>query len=259
MTKTKKHKLTVMVSIYESGDWIENRINNLLNSTIINDIEIYCVNANSPDKRDHKIPKKFGNKIRYEKLNKRIPVYATWNHIIKNSDSDYITNANTDDIVSPKCYEKLAALLDNHTDLDFAYPSWMVVRTANQKWPPSKKTTKDGLPGNYNGDITQAGVGHFPMWRRKLHNELGYFDEEFEALSDAEWWARCYYLAKSKFQWVNEFHAGYLWRNGQNLWARKISNAEWRLYFEKVRQHKKIKDKKDGKPPKGLIQPRIVK
>ena len=64
MTKNKRPKITVMVSIYKSGDWLENRINNLLSSTMVDDIEICCVNANSPDKRDHKIPKKFGNKIK---------------------------------------------------------------------------------------------------------------------------------------------------------------------------------------------------
>tara|TARA_R110002051_G_scaffold321212_2_gene408300 strand:+ start:3920 stop:4696 length:777 start_codon:yes stop_codon:yes gene_type:complete len=258
MTKNKRPKITVMVSIYESGDWLENRINNLLSSTMVDDIEICCVNANSPDERDHKISKKFGNKIKYERLDQRISVYATWNHIIKNSDSEYIVSANTDDLTAPTYHKRLSTLLDKHSDIDFAYPSWLVTSVENQKWPP-KKSTRDGLPGCYNGDITTAGVGHFPMWRRSLHDKLGHFDEEFKALSDAEWWARCYYLADSKFQWVSEFNSCYLWRDGQNLWSKEITKAEWKLYFDKVRRHKKTKLKNSGKPSKALIQPNIIK
>ena len=68
--------------------------------------------------------------------------------------------------------------------------------------------------------------------------KIGYFDEDFKAAGDAEWCVRSYYKANSKFCWVNEFLACYLWRNGENLWQREISSAEWERFHNKVREHR---------------------
>lgn len=230
-------KLTIMVSIYQSGDWIENRLNNLMQSTLIDDMEIWCVNADSPDERDHTIPQKF--KVKYVRLPNRINVYAAWNYILKNSDSQYVTNANTDDIVAPNCYEKLINVLESNKEIGLAYPSWYCTARANQQWGALSGADPNGRPGHYNGDIDRGGVGHFPLWRRTLHTKLGLFDDSFKALGDAEWWARCWFVAKTRFQWVDELLAVYLWRNGQNLWHREVTKGEWLRYHKKVSEYKR--------------------
>ena len=228
-------KLTVMVSIYNSGEWIENRLNNLLQHENQKDMEVWCVNANSPDPRDHEIPQKYP--FKYIKLVTRPTVYETWNYIIQNSTSKYITNANTDDIVAPNCYTKLMEILDKNEKFGFTYCSWLTTATPNQKWEEKKNADPSGNPGNYAGDISIAGVGHFPMWRRSLHDQLGLFDPQFKALSDADWWARCYHVGKTQFYWLREYLGLYLWRNGDNLWNRSITHEEWQCYHTKVKQY----------------------
>jgi len=228
-------KLTVMVSIYNSGEWIQNRLENLSECKNI-DMEVWCVNADSPDKRDHDIPQKFP--FKYVRLPKRNAVYEAWNYIIENSNSQYITNGNTDDIVSPDCYEKLSKTLDSGPD--FAYCSWNTTALANQKWESQKQIDHSGKPGHYSGDINIGGVGHFPMWKRSLHSKFGLFDTKFKALADADWWARCYHVGKAKFQWVDVNLATYLWRDGDNLWNRSISSEEWECYYRKVQEYKEI-------------------
>lgn len=238
-------KIVAMVSMYESGVWIENRLNNLIGSTIFNDIEIWCVNADSPDNRDHDIPLAYSQKysnIIYKRLESRINVYATWNYIIQNSTSDYITNANTDDIVSPDCYRILSSFLDSNQNYDFVYPSWLTTARENQTWPP-KEVDNGGAPGQFTGDIDRAGAGHFPMWRRSLHNNLGYFDDSFGALADADWWMRCSHVGKSKFYWLNDHLACYLWRDGsngrsRNLWHRAITGEEWAKFHTKAAKYR---------------------
>lgn len=234
-----KPRLAIMVSIYNSGEWLENRLQNLKNLDNFNECEIWCVNADSPDERDHTIGQKFkGQNIRYEKLNERITVYETWNHIIKSSDSQFVTNANTDDIVAPNCYSRLISALDSATqEFGFAYPNWYTASVPNQQWPP-KQASPDGRPGQYNGQIEKNGVGHFPLWRRSLHDKFGLFDTSFKALADAEWWARCYY-GGTKFIWYNEFLACYLWRSGDNLWHRAVNADEWKRYHGKVQEFRK--------------------
>jgi len=228
-------KITVMVSIYNSGEWIENRLQNLLKHDDQDLLDIWCVNANSPDPRDHEVPQRYP--FRYVKLDKRISVYETWNYIINNSNSEYITNANTDDIVAPNCYTKLMHHLNN--DNDFAYCSWYTTHIPNQQWDTLRDIDTNGHPGAYIGDINRAGVGHFPMWKRSLHDKLGLFDTQFQALADADWWARCYHVGKAKFHWHREHLGTYLWRNGENLWHRSITGEEWECYYRKVAQYQK--------------------
>lgn len=238
-------KLTVMVSVYAAGDWLENRLDNLCHSGSRKDMDIWVLNANSPDPRDDEIPQKFtGPGFHYDKLPERIGVYAAWNWIIRNSNSQYLTNANADDLVAPACYQKLMGALDRHPKSSFAYPSWYVTDHPNLRW--HQVTGRDGLteagpggqPGQYAGDLGVAGVGHFPLWRRELHSKYGQFDERFRALGDADWWARCYYLGGAKFEWVSEYLACYLWRQGQNLWHQCINQDEWDLYHRRAGEYK---------------------
>lgn len=232
-------KLVVMVSLYNSGDWVENRLKNLLNSTL-KDIEIWCVNANSPDIRDDVIPQQYP--VKYIKLQERITVYETWNYIIKNSDSEFITNANTDDLIHPNGFKILIETLEKvGPNYGFAYPSWFSTSIANQEWEKLSNYDNAGRPGVYHGDLNKAGVGHFPLWRRSLHDDFGLFDTEYKALADADWWARCYYVAKMNFIWVNDYLGCYLWRNGDNLWNRAITSMEWERYHQKLEMYKKGK------------------
>jgi glycosyltransferase involved in cell wall biosynthesis len=228
-------KITVLVSCYNSGQWIQHRLDNLLASSIKNDMEIVCINANSPDERDELIPLKYP--VKYIRLPERVGVYEAWNIAIQQTDSKYITNANTDDVVAPMCYERLSSALDN-IDCDFAYPSWYVTHLSHRTWTNFGDYDPSGRPGRYHGDIDKAGVGHFPMWKRSLHNKVGLFDPNFKALGDADFWARCYWKGKAKFHWVEELLAIYLWRNGDNLWNRSINEDEWGRYHSNVANYK---------------------
>lgn len=230
------NKITIMVSIYNSGEWLENKLDNLSSIVNNNECEIYCVNANSPDPRDDEIPKKF--KCTYIKLNERLSLYDTWNYIINNSNSLYITNSNTDDLNSPDCFKKLSEALDSNPEYDVVYPSWHCTGIPNLKWSDNNYSAKlwdnDGRPGHFAGDFNTAGVGHFPMWRRSLHDKIGLFNPKYTALADAMLWCRAYYLGKSKFLWYNEYLGCYLWRNGENLWNREISPDQWSMFHKEV-------------------------
>ncbi len=239
-------KLVVMVSVYNAGEFIENRLDNLRKSTMAEDTEVWVVNADSPDPRDHVIPSKLqSDNLKYIKLSERVGVYAAWNYIIRHSKSAYLTNANADDLIAPNGYEKMIRTLELVPNSAFAYPSWYTTSTPNLTWEEVKKgkavADKQGKPGTYKGDLEAGGVGHFPLWKRELHSKLGYFDEEFKALGDADWWARCWWVGKADFRWHKEHLACYLWRNGDNLWHREVNEAEWHRYHQKVESYKLAK------------------
>jgi len=111
-------KIGLIVSQYDSGQWIEQRLTNIRESSIIDDIEIICVNADSPDERDDEIPKKMV--VKYIKCPARIGIYEAWNMGIKELNVEYVANANTDDLVSPTCYEEQANVLASKARLPSA-------------------------------------------------------------------------------------------------------------------------------------------
>ncbi len=233
-------KLVVMVSVYQAGEFIQNRLDNLRQSSMWDDMEVWVVNADSPDPRDHDIPSQYPG-VRYERLPARIGVYAAWNWIVRNTQSLYLTNANADDLIAPKAYEKMSLTLDLIANSGFTYPSWYATATPNLSWDQVRRgeggIDREGQPGIYRGDLDRATVGHFPMWRRSLHDEFGLFDERFLALGDADWWARCFWKGGVDFRWNKEYLACYLFRNGQNLWHTAVNGSEWHLYHQKVGQY----------------------
>jgi GT2 family glycosyltransferase len=232
-----KH-ITIMVSLYNSGEWLENRLTNIFESTNISDCEVICLNANSPDPRDHEIPQRFP--VKYIKLDRRNTVYEAWNHIIENSDSLYITNANSDDLINPLAYNMMARTMDNDESIGMVYISWFCFNGTNLRWNDIITPTWE-RPGHYNGNTDTATVGHFPMWRRSLHYKLGLFDTSYKALADAEWWARVHYKSNFAIKWIDQPLGGYHYRNGQNLWHQSITAEEWDKYHRQVCQYKSLK------------------
>ncbi len=229
-----------MVSIYNSGKWIENRLDNIFKSTIKDYLNVVCVNANSPDPLDDSVPQKYP--CQYIKLNEDLSLYDTWNMIVQENDTPYITNANTDDIVAPQAYEKLLKIIESDSNICCVYPSWHTTHIDNLRWPDTSNSEKcdqnGGQPGNFTGDIALAGPGHFPMWRRELHDKIGYFNPEYTALADANFWVRAYYQTNMQFYWHREPLGCYLWRAGQNLWHRKISTEQWQKFNTEMAQLK---------------------
>lgn len=224
-----------MVSIYNSGRWIDRRLKNIFQSTIAENLDVVCVNANSPDPLDHEIPQRYP--CRYIKLDHNLSLYDTWNHIINTSNTPYITNANTDDLVSPTAYEKLLNTLSESENICCIYPSWHTTSNEDIGWSdinPSNTDLNGGQPGQFKGDIGKASPGHFPMWKRNLHDSVGMFDPSFTALADAHFWTRAYYLTKYDFLWHREALGCYLWRDGQNLWNRMISSEQWSKFHHQT-------------------------
>lgn len=228
------YKLVIMVSIYNSGEWLKNRLDNLMDTTTITDSQVWCLNANSPDPRDDDIPRQYP--VKYLKLNNRITVYEAWNYIISTSKSKYITNANTDDIVAPTAYEELMHELDSDDQIGIACCPWYTTHKPNLSW-----CHVDGRkyhPSPYRGDITKTTLGHFPLWRRDIHDKVGLFDVQFKSLADADLWARIYHKTDYKFAIVDKPLGCYYYRDGENYWHKNISSQQWDAYFKKVEEYK---------------------
>ena len=126
-------KLSIIIPVYNSEEFLEKCINSLLAQTIKN-FEIILINDGSKD-RSLKICKKF------EGIDKRVKVFSQENSGqskarnigIENATGEYITFVDSDDWVDADYYEKLVDACDRH-NADVACASILRVRKLSQKY-----------------------------------------------------------------------------------------------------------------------------
>ena len=192
---TNKHTLAIITSLYKGGKYIRPFLKNITEQTIFSQCTLIIVDTNSPDNEFEIIDKyirHFPN-IRYIKLEERLGVYDAWNIAIRESDSDFITNANLYDLHRKDALEvKINALTSNpkidivYTDIFYSFMenlSFNVIANANLKTNFTSEASKYNL-------LKYNFLHNAPMWRRSLHQKIGYFDTQYKSAGDWEFWLR---------------------------------------------------------------------
>lgn len=237
---TSRWDLVAMVSLYKSGRWIKQRLDNLLETTLFKrgKMLVYCVNADSPDEDDEKIPLKYNHlpNFKYERID-FCTVYAAWNHVIRKTDTEFITNANADDLIAPTGYDSMIRLCET-TGASMAYCAWYTIGPQHKKW--SSISGDFNHTSQYDPNTDNVSCGHFPLWRRSLHDVVGLFDPWFQAIGDADFWYRCWLNNIRDFELIQQPLGAYRWLSGGNLWHRTEEG-------QRAKEWKKISTRKKGK------------
>jgi hypothetical protein len=211
--KNNKPLVTLITSVKNAYDYLEQFFENTINQTIFKQCEWIIIDVNDTDK-DYSIIKKYltHKNIFYEKIKEDNGLYSIWNYMIKKSESNFISNFNCDDRRFENSLEcQLKTLLVSDCDVVFSdalvttTPNITtqnlndIVGTDNPHFYKKYINTEIGkLPLWYNSenieDITTYNIIHNgPMWRKKLHFENGFFDETFISAGDWDFWLRCYF------------------------------------------------------------------
>jgi hypothetical protein len=149
--------------------------------------------------------------VKYHYLSPDPGIYAVWNMVCRAAVTPYITNANVDDRLYPKCLEKHVALLDEKPEIDLAYCKNRCTVIRNDdidakirrgSYPTYKFDPKRMLRGNL--------PHNHPVWRKSLHDKFGYFDDTIYSAADWEFWLRCV-AGGSQFELIPEFLGLYYW------------------------------------------------
>ena len=111
--------ISVIVPIYNSEKYLDNTIKSIINQTYKN-LEIILVDDGSTDK-SYEICKKYQKKDNRIKLfhQKNKGVSSARNKGIENSNGEYITFIDSDDLIDKRMYEKLFTAFDNNIDYVF--------------------------------------------------------------------------------------------------------------------------------------------
>lgn len=189
-------KISVITSVFNGDEFIREFLEDMTSQTIFREkCELILMNANSPGNEEEVIMEfveKFPENIVYKKLETDPGIYGCWNKAIELSTGEFITNANLDDRRSPEFLFELAKALVTNSEVGVVYADNLLTHQANETW--SNNTATQTYPSEeFSLDAMLRGnPPHcMPMWRKSLHQQHGYFSEEYKSASDWEFWLRC--------------------------------------------------------------------
>jgi tetratricopeptide (TPR) repeat protein len=205
--------VSAIVSTYNSERFLRGCLQDLTDQSLYQkgQLEIVVVDSGS-EQNERSIVKEFQNRFKnivYVRTEERERIYAAWNRGLHLARGKYVTNANTDDRHRADALEVMMLELERHPEVALVYADQLVTRRENQqfgacppdgcfKWPEFDRMQLLHTPC----------CGPQPMWRRRLHDELGLFDGSLKVAGDYEWWLRV--SSKYPFKHIPEFLGLYL-------------------------------------------------
>lgn len=210
-------KLTVITSVLNSSFFLDHFIEDIKRQTIFEDCEFFFLDADSQDNSREKILKEVNNfkNIQYFNVGKK-NIYETWNLGVILSKTKYLSNWNTDDCRFPSSLEEQVNFLEENEELDLCYGPTYWTETPNQF--AELCSTLEVIPcmGSSHEEMMQMNSPHcLPVWRRRLHENYGLFNETFFSAGDYEMWMRV--LSRgSKFGKIDEMIGTY-YRNPKGI------------------------------------------
>jgi hypothetical protein len=208
-----RYLVTAIASLYKGADFIEQFMDNITSQSIFDDYcELVIVDADSPENEGEIIQRYLAKHkgIQYLRMNHRIGIYDAWNVGVKAARGDYLTNTNLDDLRRHDSLELQAAVLDNLDFVDVTYQDFYY--SFDPDLSPEQVAEfgyKSNLPVISPHNMMQFNSPHnAPMWRKRLHDELGPFDINYKSAGDYEFWMRCLAAGKTFYK-LNDPHVVY--------------------------------------------------
>ncbi|MEM6789436.1 MAG: glycosyltransferase [Myxococcota bacterium] len=189
-------RVTAIVSAYASSALIGGCLRDLEGQTLFarGSLEVIVVDSASPEDEATVVAPfvaRHPHRIRYLRTPQREGVYMAWNRGAALARGAYLTNANTDDRHRPDALERLACALDAAPQVGLAYADSFVTDQEDGTFFTAPRRARFAWP-DYDHCAALHGcfAGPQPMWRRALHDEVGWFDQRYRVAGDYEMWLR---------------------------------------------------------------------
>lgn len=225
--------ITAIGNIDIYGKYIDRYIKSALDQHMFLETEHIIVYSEWSD--DLNKFQKFEN-FKLIKEDKRNGVYNAWNIGIKNCTTEYVTNWNIDDIRHPLNTKIKYDLLTKNKEYDVVYNYY--TSTADEKidFYNIEKISYLSYPDEYENHVFEnCYAGPDPMWKKRLHEIVGYFDyHNFNTIGDWEMWIRFAVMAKAKFKLIPEVLCIYLDHKNtvSHRNSNKVENEKRKLFIK---------------------------
>jgi len=204
-------KISLITSMFKGEKYIEKFLNNITSQTVFDKCELIIIDAKSPENEFpiiEKYMKQYSN-IKYKRLENDPGIYGAWNVGIRMASGKYLTNANLDDIKSREQIEIMVNCLEKNPKIDLAYSESYITALDNEAYEKNSSEGKTYPIADFSDEaMVKCLPGCMPVWRKSMHEKVGYFDESFRHAGDHEMWLRSV-RAGSKFKRISGTHGLY--------------------------------------------------
>jgi hypothetical protein len=204
--------VSAIASMYKGRNYIEQFLENITSQSLFDKSELIIIDADSPEGEQQIIEKyqKVYSNIIYKRINYKLGIYDAWNEGIRLARGSYLTNTNLDDLRRQDSFQIQAAVLDRFSFFDVVYQDFFYSFNSEITFEQvAEYGFKSDLPIVTANNLLCFNSPHnAPMWRAKLHEELGLFDTSFKSAGDYEFWMRSILHGKRFFK-LNAPHISY--------------------------------------------------
>jgi glycosyltransferase involved in cell wall biosynthesis len=221
-------KVSAIVSAYFAEEFIDCRLQNLLAQNPQPEIIVIAKSGSveARSAREHRV-------CLVETVD--VPtLYDAWNVGIEVATGEYLTNANSDDILYPRALQVMAETLDERPDIALCYADSDVVH--QYMGDPVNRIV--WIQGGVEEIKHACFIGSMPMWRKSLHTKYGLFDYEMKSAGDYEFWLRIM-LAGEKVLHIPRALGAYLVRE-DSIWHSKPLLSIWEVARARSRYIKEL-------------------
>jgi glycosyltransferase involved in cell wall biosynthesis len=186
--------ITAIVSTYNAEKFIKGCIEDLITQTIFDELEILIIDSGSTQ-NESAICENYAKKHKQITLirTEREPLYTAWNRAIHIANGKYLTNANTDDRHSSSFMEIMVNALEKQSEIGLVYSEQYISNIENETFEQcQKRAAKIRRLPNYAPEelMLRCMTGSQPMWRKSIHDRLGFFDTNYIIAADYDMWLR---------------------------------------------------------------------
>jgi glycosyltransferase involved in cell wall biosynthesis len=183
-------RISVLVSLYRSQLYLKAFLEHCKQAQGLDQIEFILLH-NDPQPEEIAIIEGFlpdFPQLRHINIPEREGLYTTWNRGISLSRGEYITVWNVDDIRYPNSILMQAEALDAHPECGLAYGD---IYLSYEYGVQGSKVTNSPLFSEQPDEFyRQYHISCFQMWRKSLHETIGYYDEQFRCCADFDFQVR---------------------------------------------------------------------
>lgn len=182
-------KVSALVSTYDSAEFMQGCLNDLTAQSLFKQgaMEILILDCASPGEEE-KVVKEFQKSqanISYIRLSERETLYGAWNLGAQYARGQYLTNANTDDRHHPESIEKMLNALEAKTDCELCYGDVYRSSVSNESFLENSGQQIFRYSDFFAPDVLlHYQFGCQPLWKKSLHEKIGFFDDRMRAAGD---------------------------------------------------------------------------